>query len=422
MSDFNNFFDVKPIVAEQQETVITEFRPNPKKGQNGIYKAVVRFLPNPSDPANKSVISKYVAFIKDPNNPQGSTTSVDCPSTIGAQDPIQTTFFALRGSANPVLQENSKQFSRKQQYASLVQVLSCDAAPQLVNKILVWKYGIKIYEKITVEMNPPMGEGHNPFNLLTGRPFAVNVKEVSGFPNYDACNFFDLDITQSGMRVITNNAQGQPQIYVVTPETIANEQGKALVFNYLKDNAPDTSKYEYHAWTAETQQFVNRCIQVYSNPQATLQAMSAAQNPGVNPIQSVPTMTQAAAQPMQMPSMPQMSNTPVGVSGLGNPMPTMPAGGNTQPFSAPAAATAPSMPIDPMVGFTIPSAPAAPTMGLGDPMAGTMPTVPGNFGTPELPSDVNALLDNVGPKKPAGAAPAMGLDLSDVLNGQIIGQ
>ena len=75
---------------------------------------------------------------------------------------------------------------------------------------------VKISEKINQEMNPPMGEGHNPFNLFTGRPFSVQVKEVSGFPNYDACQFFDLPLEQSGMRITINNAQGQPQTVVVT--------------------------------------------------------------------------------------------------------------------------------------------------------------------------------------------------------------
>jgi len=158
---------------------------------------------------------------------------IDCPSTVGQPDPLQTTFFALRNSANPILQENSKQFSRKQRYASLVQILSCESEPALVNKILVWRYGFKIHEKIQNEMNPPMGEPKNPFNMLTGRPFSVVVKEVSGYQNYDASGFFDLGLPDSAMRMIVPNAQGQPQVYAVTPETVANAQGKQMVFDYL---------------------------------------------------------------------------------------------------------------------------------------------------------------------------------------------
>lgn len=374
MQNFDDFFNAKPVVQEQQPTQLTEFRPNPKKGQNGVFEAVVRFLPNPKDPANKSIITKYYAYLTHPVSQVKK--NIDCPSTVGQQDPIQNTFFALRNAANPILQENSKQFSRKQQCVSLVQVISCKSDPSLVNKILVWKYGIKILEKINAEMNPPMGEGHNPFNLFTGRPFSVQVKEVSGFPNYDACQFFDLALEQSGMRIVVNNAQGQPQISVVTTATIATEQGKAAVFNYLKENAPDTDKYEYHPWTTEETEFVNECIRIYSNPQASIQAAAAAQNPGVPQVATQPMAAQTAQAPVQLPQMPAAPVTP-------------------QMSAAPAPA--------PQFGLD----------GLG--IAQTSPT---GFQPTNIP-DVDALL-NTGAEAPKQAAPSMALDLNDVLNGQIL--
>jgi hypothetical protein len=383
MSNFDDFFNAKPVVQEQQTQQLTEFRPNPKKGQNGVFKAVVRFLPNPKDPANKSIITKYYAYLQHPVNQ--TKRNIDCPSTVGQPDPIQNTFFNLRNSANPVLQENSKQFSRKLQCASLVQVISCESDPSLVNKILVWRYGTKVNEKINAEMNPPMGEGHNPFNLFTGRPFSVQVKEVSGFPNYDACQFFDLPLEQSGMRITINNAQGQPQTVVVTAQTIASEQGKAAVFNYLKENAPDTDKYEYHAWTAEETEFVNDCIRIYSNPQATIQAMSAAQNPGMPQVATQPMATQVAATPVQVPQMP---TTPVA--------PQMPVGMPTVP--------------------QMPATPQVPSFGLD--ATAVAQTAPTGFQPTNIP-DVDELL-NQGATTAPKQAPAMALDLNDVLNGQIL--
>ena len=32
MQNFDDFFNAKPVVQEQQPTQLTEFRPNPKKG------------------------------------------------------------------------------------------------------------------------------------------------------------------------------------------------------------------------------------------------------------------------------------------------------------------------------------------------------------------------------------------------------
>lgn len=361
MTDFDSFFNAKPAVQEQQN-VVTEFKPNPKKGQNGVFKAIVRFIPNPSDPANKSILSKYIVYLDNPVTKKSYT--LDCPSSVGAQDPLQNTFFTLRNSANPVLQENAKKFSRKQQYASIVQVLQCESDPSLVGKMLPWRYGIKIYEKINTEMNPPMGEGRNPFNLFSGRPFSVNVKEVAGFPNYDSCQFFDLAIEQSGMRIIQPDAQGVLTTTVVTANTIATPQGKELVFNYINENAPDMSRYEYHEWTAEQSNFVNECIQIYSNPQATIQAVSASQNPGMTPVQQTPVAAQAAKQPQQ----------------------------------------------------------AAPQMGFEMPQINLnsvpQPQANDGFQSLQMNADVNALLNNNAADKKQ-AAPAVGLDLADVLNGQM---
>ena len=381
--NFDDFFNVaKPVVQEQQSGPLTEFRPNPKKGQNGVFEAVIRFLPNPKDPANKSIITKYYAYIEHPTTQVKKT--IDCPSTVGQPDPIQNTFFALRNAANPVLQENSKQFSRKQQSVSLIQVISCKSDPSLVNKILVWKYGVKILDKLNQEMNPPMGDGHNPFNLFTGRPFSVSVKEVSGFPNYDACNFFDLPVEQSGMRITVNNAQGQPQLAVVTTATIATEQGKAAVFNYLKENAPDTDKYEYHPWTTEETEFVNECIRIYSNPQASIQAKAAAANPGVAQVAAQPMAAQFAAQP-------QVVQQPA-----------------QQPQQVPS--------FNPMDLGNIPqAAPAAPVFGLDN--VGVTTTSPAGFQPTNIP-DVDALLNQGQTERRDN--PAMALDLNDVLNGQIL--
>jgi hypothetical protein len=333
---------------------------------NGVYKAVIRFLPNPVDPANKSIITKNTVWMTHPLNK--TQRSIDCPSSIGEADPLSNTYWALVNSTNAVLKENAKFFSRKIQYASLVQVLQCDSEPALVNKILVWRYGIKIHEKLQGEMNPPMGEPKNPFNLFTGRPFSVSVKEVGGFPNYDACGFFDLPIDQSGMRIITNNAQGQPQVYVVTENTIGTDQGKQMVFNYLKDNAPDMSKYEYHAWDAETTQFVNECIRVYTNPQLTIKAMSEGDGLTTQ-VGQMPMQAQAAAMPMQ--SQPQMTKP-----------------GNTQAFAP--QAQMPQMPIEtpqmpqmgPQIGLT----------GLDGVPGMTMPGATAN-NLSDLPADLENILN-----------------------------
>lgn len=306
MGNFNDFFNAAPVVEQTQQQVSTEFKPNPKKGQNGVYKAIVRFLPSLTDPVNKSTIKKYTCFLTNPVTQTSKT--VDCPSTVGEPDIIQNTFFALRNSSNPVLQENSKKFSRHEQYASLIQVISCDSEPALNGKILAWKYGQKIYRMIYEELHPEIGAATNPFNILGTRVFSVKVEEKAGFPNYDSCKFFDMDLKQSGLHISTVSPQGQPVSGVVTADTIASDAGKQMVFKYLQDNAPDMSKYEYQPWTTEVSEFVNQCIQIYSNPQATVQAAAAAGNAGGYKVQLRPAYQQAGIQGLTQTTAPQASN------------------------------------------------------------------------------------------------------------------
>ena len=269
--NLDDLFNAEPTIQAAQQ-VITEFKPAAKKGQGQIYEAVIRFIPNPEDPQNKSIVSKNTAFLKNPlTNVQ---KEVDCPSTVGQPDPIQDTFFALRNSDNPVLKENSKMFSRRQKHASLIQVLNCKSEPGLEGKILVWSYGIKIHEKIYNEMNPPMGTPRNPFNMFTGRPFYVKVKLVSGFNNYDDSQFIDLQNPNDGaMKILIKNSKGEDFWQPITSDVVnKNPKVKELVFNYLKENCPSLQQYEYKDWDDETRQFVNTCISFYSNPQASMAA------------------------------------------------------------------------------------------------------------------------------------------------------
>jgi len=409
MDNFEAIFNSKPAINEQQQMNSTEFRPKP--GKSGPFSAVIRFLPNPIEPVTMSIISKYVVYLEHPKT--RIKRGIDCPSSIGQPSSLTNTFFALRNSSNPILQENSKQFSRKQQFASLIQVLDCKSDPSLVNKILVWRYGIKIYEKIQQEMTPVMNmPAKEPFNPITGRPFNVLVKEVSNFPNYDGCNFIDLDISVSGMRIPMTNAQGQMQWNVVTGDLTAKPEGRQMVFNYIKENAPDMERYKYHEWDTETTTFVNECIQIYSNPTATIQAMSAQPVTGMGMPQSsmasqaatMPTVAAPASLAMAMPgAMPQAM--PMQQAQPAMPMATMPAMPSMDSLVPPTPTNPMAMPAMPTIGLN-----EVPSMNVG-----------AGFNAPVMGEDINSLIGVQTPAATTQPDPTLNLDLSDVLNNQFIG-
>lgn len=382
----NDFFNAVPKTDAPENAPSVEFRPNPKRGQNGVFDALIRFLPNPVDPVNKSIITKFSCYLTHPRT--GEKREVDCPSSRGERSILQDTFFNLRGSANPILKENASQFSRKQRYTTLIQVLQCNSQPQLNGKILVWRFGFKVYEKLQAEQNPPIGEPKNPFNLLTGRPFLVRVKEVSGYPNYDSCQFFDMDIAQSGFQIQVPNAQGQLVTQVVTPQTVATPEGQQAVFDYLQKNAPDVTPYEFKPWTDADIQFVNECVQIYSNPELSAQAANQRAFAGGTPV------APAAQTPMGL-------NIGYGAPAQAAPAPVapqMPAAGVQAP---------PVMGVNPAGGIQMPTAAPAPQAMTPNPQF-----------TDKLPEGLDSVLNGGHPSTPQPAAPVMGLNLGDVLAGQ----
>lgn len=364
MSVLDSFFNNKPKVTAPQDNAQVEFKPSAKKGQNGVYKAVVRFVPHTDDPNNKSVLQKFSCWLTNPVT--NTRKEIDCPSTVGEPDPIQNTFFALRNSANPILKENSKHFSRRQSFTSMVQVLKCPSEPQLENKILIWRYGIKIYEKIVAEFNPPMGEPGNPFAIIGARPFSVECKEVSGFNNYDNSQFFSVqDENATALRMVVNN-----QIIPITAQLCSTEEGQKQVLKYFKDNCPDTSRYEYHPWDDDTTKFVNECIQVYSDPNRSIAAAATTQGmvPQMGMPNTMPGMMPQMGMPTQVPQIPQPS--------MGNAMPT-----------------------------------AAPTQNFSSNIPGNVADIIGSAGPIPTPSTSTQGSEDT---------PNMGLGIDDILNGQMI--
>ncbi|MCK9574557.1 MAG: hypothetical protein WC979_01485 [Candidatus Pacearchaeota archaeon] len=220
---------------------IERYKPDAKSGKDNVYKSVVRFLPWHADP-KKSIMSKWTAWLVDPISGDGKY--VDCPSTVGKKSLLQDIYWKLRKSESVAEQELAKSFSRRQTFASLVQIIKDDNQPDLVGKILVFPYGIKIHNKIMAQIKPEFGKPHIPFDLFEGRPFLISISLISGYNNYDNCTFLDEKLPFS--------INGESM-----EKTPANLQ---KIVEYLKENTPDLGKYDFREWDEETIEFVNTVI------------------------------------------------------------------------------------------------------------------------------------------------------------------
>jgi len=216
------------------------FKPEAKAGKDGVYKAVVRFLPWHQD-VKKSVMKKWSCWLTNPGT--NESKMVDCPSTVGKKSVLQDLFWKFKKSDSVAEQKLADNFSRRQRFASLVQIVKDDNNPDNVGKIMVWPYGVKIYNKLQAEMKPEFGKPHIPFDLFEGKPFLVHVTLVAGFNNYDNCRFLDekLPITIDGTQM----------------EKTQEDLTKIKAF---LETSPDLNSYDYQDWDQATEEFVQGVI------------------------------------------------------------------------------------------------------------------------------------------------------------------
>lgn len=338
MSNLNNFNDLfAPVVqAPVQEKEIIEWRPASKNAPNKQYTAVVRFVPWYQDPTN-SIIEKFSAYLENPYQPNTGRT-IDSPSSIGEKDPISDTYWALKNSGNAINVENAKKFSRTQKYSMIIQVLQDSVNPKLNGRLLVWRVGKKVYEKIAAEMRPPMAgiQPKNPFDIINGRAFLVKITEVSGFNNYDNCQFVDLDKSQSCLKITEKQEDGTWKII----ENVSETSDKQKVFDFLKTNSPDLNKFKYQPWDEDTTKYVDSVIAYYTGrgingaPAPITQAPSIATPQKTASLESIiGTVGQPSPVNIQSQSIPNQASDPVnpleGLNLSGEiPMPTEQPSGN----------------------------------------------------------------------------------------------
>jgi len=241
MENLNDIFNLSVDdfkVEEKRQTSI--FKPDANAGRDGVYKAVVRFLPWHKDP-KKSIMKKWSCWLVNPGNDEAKM--VDCPSKVGKKSVLQDMFWKFKKSDSVAEQKLAENFSRRQRFASLVQIIKDDNNPENVGKIMVWPYGVKIFNKLQAEMKPEFGKPHIPFDLFEGKPFLVHITKVAGYNNYDNCRFLDERVPVS----IDGTEMQKSQ----------EDMGKIKAF---LEQSPDLSSYDYQDWDSATEDFVNEVI------------------------------------------------------------------------------------------------------------------------------------------------------------------
>lgn len=158
--------------------------PMDEKTGNGT--ALIRFLP-----AGKNDKLPWVTVYSHSFQGPGGWYIENSLTTIGKQDPIGELNSELWATGIEANKEIVRKRKRKQQYISNIYVISDPKNPQNEGKVMLFKYGKKIFEKIQEAMKPVF-EGDkavDPFDFWQGANFRLKIKKVDGYPNYDNSSF-----------------------------------------------------------------------------------------------------------------------------------------------------------------------------------------------------------------------------------------
>ena len=154
------------------------------KSQNGY--AVIRFLPAP-DGEDLPFVKIYSHAFQGP----GGWYIENSLSTIGQKDPLGEYNSQLWNNGTDAGKELARKQKRKLTYISNIYVVKDPANPENEGKVFLYKYGKKIFDKITTAMQPEFEDETpiDPFDFWQGANFKLKAKNVAGYRNYDSSEF-----------------------------------------------------------------------------------------------------------------------------------------------------------------------------------------------------------------------------------------
>jgi hypothetical protein len=161
------------------------WKPVMDKSGNGY--AVVRFLP--------AVEGEDMPWAKVWNHafqgPTGQWYIENSLTTVGQNDPVSEMNSAYWNSGVESDKEIARKQKRKLQYFANIYVVEDPANPQNEGKVMLYRFGKKIFDKCMEAMQPAFKDetAVNPFDFWEGANFKLKIRKVDGYWNYDKSEF-----------------------------------------------------------------------------------------------------------------------------------------------------------------------------------------------------------------------------------------
>ena len=157
-----------------------------ERDKSGNGYAVVRFLPA-SNNEDMPWVQMWSHGFKGP----GGWYIENSLTTLGKDDPVSKANTALWNSGVESDKNIARDRKRKLSYYSNILVLEDSANAENEGKVFLFRYGKKIFEKITGVMNPEFKDETplNPFDFWEGANFKLKIRQVDGYAIYDKSEF-----------------------------------------------------------------------------------------------------------------------------------------------------------------------------------------------------------------------------------------
>ena len=154
------------------------------KAGNGY--AVIRFLPAP-DKEELPWAKVWSHAFQGP----GGWYIENSLTTLGGKDPVSEYNRLLWNSGNDADKDLARKQKRKLSYISNIYVVKDPTNPENEGKVFLYKFGKKIFDKLTAAMQPEFEDetAIDPFDFWQGANFKLKAKNVAGYRNYDSSEF-----------------------------------------------------------------------------------------------------------------------------------------------------------------------------------------------------------------------------------------
>lgn len=163
------------------------WKPEVDKAGNGM--ATIRFLDVSPEDGEDSL--PWVKIFSHGFQGPGGWLIDNCLTTNNDKCPVCEHNSSLWNSGIEANKEIVRKQKRKLNYVANVYIVSDPKNPENEGQVKLFKFGKKIFDKITEAMNPAFEDEKaiNPFDYWTGANFKLKIRKVDGYQNYDKSEF-----------------------------------------------------------------------------------------------------------------------------------------------------------------------------------------------------------------------------------------